>query len=128
MLDADEAFFKQTGTPLFSSHMIDLVSYCPFRCLHLIIWLANRFCGSLVCGPPNSEPPPPAQPDHLNPPSADTINTEESVEENIETSAKYLARAAPMKQWLEMEIGITVWLPSRSNMCLAALLITHPGW
>jgi len=57
MLDADEAFFKQTGTPLFSSHMIDL--------------------------------------------------SEEPVEENIETSAKYLARAAPMKQWLEMEIGIT---------------------
>jgi len=57
MLDADEAFFKQNGTPLFSSHMIDL--------------------------------------------------SEESVEENIETTAKYLQRAAPMKQWLEMEIGIT---------------------
>ena len=26
---------------------------------------------------------------------------------NIETTAKYLKRAAPMKQWLEMEIGIT---------------------
>ncbi len=26
MLDADEAFFKQNGIPLFSSHMIDLVS------------------------------------------------------------------------------------------------------
>jgi fructose-bisphosphate aldolase class II len=57
MLEADEAFFKQNGTPLFSSHMIDL--------------------------------------------------SEESVEENIETTAKYLERAAPMKQWLEMEIGIT---------------------
>jgi len=57
MLEADEAWFKQTGEPLFSSHMIDL--------------------------------------------------SEESVEENIETTAKYLARAAPMKQWLEMEIGIT---------------------
>jgi len=57
MLDADEAWFKQHGTPLFSSHMIDL--------------------------------------------------SEESVEENIETTAKYLERAAPMKQWLEMEIGIT---------------------
>jgi len=33
--------------------------------------------------------------------------SEESVEENIETTAKYLKRAAPMKQWLEMEIGIT---------------------
>lgn len=33
--------------------------------------------------------------------------SEESVEFNIETTAKYLKRAAPMKQWLEMEIGIT---------------------
>ncbi|GAB7357928.1 hypothetical protein MBLNU230_g0095t1 [Neophaeotheca triangularis] len=33
--------------------------------------------------------------------------SEESVQENIETTAKYLKRAAPMKQWLEMEIGIT---------------------
>lgn len=33
--------------------------------------------------------------------------SEESVEENLETTAKYLKRAAPMKQWLEMEIGIT---------------------
>lgn len=33
--------------------------------------------------------------------------SEESVEWNIETTAKYLQRAAPMKQWLEMEIGIT---------------------
>jgi len=57
MLDADEAFFKKEGTPLFSSHMIDL--------------------------------------------------SEEKVEENIETTAKYLKRAAPMKQFLEMEIGIT---------------------
>jgi fructose-bisphosphate aldolase class II len=57
MLEADEAFFKQNGTPLFSSHMIDL--------------------------------------------------SEESVEENIDTTAEYLKRAAPMKQWLEMEIGIT---------------------
>ncbi|EME47541.1 hypothetical protein DOTSEDRAFT_77822 [Dothistroma septosporum NZE10] len=57
MLDADEKEFKATGTPLFSSHMIDL--------------------------------------------------SEESVKENIETTAQYLKRAAPMKQWLEMEIGIT---------------------
>ncbi|KAK1750167.1 hypothetical protein QBC47DRAFT_394724 [Echria macrotheca] len=55
MLDADEAFFKQNGIPLFSSHMIDL----------------------------------------------------EPVDENIETCVKYLKRMAPMKQWLEMEIGIT---------------------
>ncbi|KAK1088873.1 Fructose-bisphosphate aldolase 1 [Friedmanniomyces endolithicus] len=57
MLDADEAWHKQHGEPLFSSHMIDL--------------------------------------------------SEEPVKENIETTAKYLKRAAPMKQWLEMEIGIT---------------------
>ncbi|KXT06671.1 hypothetical protein AC578_8540 [Pseudocercospora eumusae] len=57
MLDADEAWFKQHGEPLFSSHMIDL--------------------------------------------------SEEPVDENIKTTAAYLKRAAPMKQWLEMEIGIT---------------------
>ncbi|KAF2103865.1 putative fructose-bisphosphate aldolase 1 [Rhizodiscina lignyota] len=57
MLDADEAYFKLHGEPLFSSHMIDL--------------------------------------------------SEEDVEYNISTTAKYLERAAPMKQWLEMEIGIT---------------------
>jgi len=33
--------------------------------------------------------------------------SEEPVKWNIETTAKYLKRAAPMKQWLEMEIGIT---------------------
>jgi fructose-bisphosphate aldolase class II len=33
--------------------------------------------------------------------------SEESVEYNISTTAAYLKRAAPMKQWLEMEIGIT---------------------
>ena len=33
--------------------------------------------------------------------------SEESKEENIETTKKYLQRAAPMKQFLEMEIGIT---------------------
>ncbi|ORY14258.1 hypothetical protein BCR34DRAFT_560542 [Clohesyomyces aquaticus] len=57
MLDADEAYFKEHGEPLFSSHMIDL--------------------------------------------------SEEEVKYNIDTTAKYLKRAAPMKQWLEMEIGIT---------------------
>lgn len=57
MLDADEAWYKQKGEPLYSSHMIDL--------------------------------------------------SEEPVEENIESTAKYLKRAAPMQQWLEMEIGIT---------------------
>ncbi|EXJ67474.1 fructose-bisphosphate aldolase 1 [Cladophialophora psammophila CBS 110553] len=57
MMDADEAYFKEHGEPLFSSHMIDL--------------------------------------------------SEEAVDWNIETTAKYLKRAAPMKQWLEMEIGIT---------------------
>ncbi|KAK8220139.1 Fructose-bisphosphate aldolase 1 [Zalaria obscura] len=57
MMEADEAFFKEHGTPLFSSHMIDL--------------------------------------------------SEEEVEYNIQTTKKYLQRAAPMSQWLEMEIGIT---------------------
>jgi fructose-bisphosphate aldolase class II len=57
MYEADEAYFKEHGEPLFSSHMIDL--------------------------------------------------SEESVEYNIETTAKYLKRAAPMKLFLEMEIGIT---------------------
>ncbi|KAJ3525760.1 hypothetical protein NM208_g11501 [Fusarium decemcellulare] len=33
--------------------------------------------------------------------------SEEPVDWNVETTAKYLKRAAPMKQWLEMEIGIT---------------------
>lgn len=57
MMDADEAYFKEHGEPLFSSHMIDL--------------------------------------------------SEEEKDWNLETTAKYLKRAAPMKQWLEMEIGIT---------------------
>jgi len=57
MLDADEAYFKEHGEPLFSSHMIDL--------------------------------------------------SEEEKDWNIETTVKYLRRSAPMKQWLEMEIGIT---------------------
>jgi len=33
--------------------------------------------------------------------------SEEPKEHNIATTKKYLQRAAPMKQWLEMEIGIT---------------------
>jgi len=33
--------------------------------------------------------------------------SEEAVDWNISTTAAYLKRAAPMKQWLEMEIGIT---------------------
>ncbi|KAJ5989485.1 hypothetical protein N7481_004695 [Penicillium waksmanii] len=33
--------------------------------------------------------------------------SEEDVDYNIKTTAAYLKRAAPMKQWLEMEIGIT---------------------
>uniref|UniRef100_A0A7S0Q1T1 fructose-bisphosphate aldolase n=1 Tax=Coccolithus braarudii TaxID=221442 RepID=A0A7S0Q1T1_9EUKA len=33
--------------------------------------------------------------------------SEETDPENIETCAKYFKRMAPMKQWLEMEIGIT---------------------
>ena len=52
LLDADEAYFKLHGEPLYSSHMIDL--------------------------------------------------SEEPVDYNIQTTAAYLKRAAPMKQWLEM--------------------------
>jgi fructose-bisphosphate aldolase, class II len=52
MMEADEAYFKIHGEPLFSSHMIDL--------------------------------------------------SEEPVDWNVETTAKYLKRAAPMKQWIEM--------------------------
>lgn len=52
LMDADEAYFKLHGEPLYSSHMIDL--------------------------------------------------SEEEVEYNINTTAAYLKRAAPMKQWLEM--------------------------
>lgn len=52
LMDADEAYFKDHGEPLFSSHMIDL--------------------------------------------------SEEEKDWNISTTAKYLERAAPMKQWLEM--------------------------
>jgi fructose/tagatose bisphosphate aldolase len=33
--------------------------------------------------------------------------SEEPKEENIELTKKYFERAVPMKQWLEMEIGIT---------------------
>jgi len=57
MLEADEAFFKTHGEPLFTSHMLDL--------------------------------------------------SEEPDEENIAICQKYLKRMAPMKQILEMEIGIT---------------------
>lgn len=57
LLDADEAYFKAHGEPLFSSHMVDL--------------------------------------------------SEEPKEENIAITKKYAERAAPMKQWIEMEIGIT---------------------
>ncbi|GAP86765.1 putative fructose-bisphosphate aldolase [Rosellinia necatrix] len=57
MLDADEAHFKQHGTPLFSSHMIDL--------------------------------------------------SEEDLQSNIDTTAKYLKRSAAVNLWLEMEVGIT---------------------
>jgi fructose-bisphosphate aldolase, class II len=33
--------------------------------------------------------------------------SEEEVDYNIQTTAAYLKRVAPMKQWIEMEIGIT---------------------
>lgn len=57
LLDEGEKFFKETGKPLFSSHMLDL--------------------------------------------------SEESLEENIETSAKYLARMKKINMSLEIELGVT---------------------
>jgi fructose-bisphosphate aldolase class II len=57
LLDAGEKFFKETGKPLFSSHMLDL--------------------------------------------------SEESLEENIEISSKYLARMSKISMTLEIELGVT---------------------
>lgn len=57
LLDAGEAFYKQNGVPLFSSHMIDL--------------------------------------------------SEESLEENIEISKRYLERMDKIDMTLEIELGIT---------------------
>lgn len=57
MLDAGEKFFKETGKPLFSSHMLDL--------------------------------------------------SEETVEENVAISKKYLERMDKMGMTLEIELGIT---------------------
>lgn len=57
LLDASEAHFKETGAPLFSSHMIDL--------------------------------------------------SEEPLEENIATCAKYLERMSKMGMTLEIELGCT---------------------
>ncbi len=57
LLDEGEKFFKQTGKPLFSSHMIDM--------------------------------------------------SPQSLEENIETSKKYLKRMSKMGMTLEIELGIT---------------------
>ena len=57
LLDAGEKHFKETGKPLFSSHMLDL--------------------------------------------------SEESLEENIEISSKYLKRMAKIGMTLEIELGIT---------------------
>lgn len=57
LLDAGEAFYKETGKPLFSSHMLDL--------------------------------------------------SEESIEENMEISKKYLARMSKIEMFLEIELGIT---------------------
>lgn len=57
LLDAGEKFYKETGKPLYSSHMLDL--------------------------------------------------SEESVEENIEISKRYLERMSKMGMTLEIELGIT---------------------
>lgn len=57
MLDAGEAHYRQTGKPLFSSHMLDL--------------------------------------------------SEESLEDNINISAKYLERMSKIEMGLEIELGVT---------------------
>jgi len=57
LLDAGEAFHKEKGQPLFSSHMLDL--------------------------------------------------SEESLEENIETSASFYKRMAPLGMSIEIELGVT---------------------
>ncbi|MCK5188782.1 MAG: class II fructose-bisphosphate aldolase, partial [Methylococcales bacterium] len=57
LLDAGEEFFKETGKPLFSSHMLDL--------------------------------------------------SEESLEENIEISKRYLKRMSKIGMTLEIELGVT---------------------
>ncbi|MBB6479336.1 class II fructose-bisphosphate aldolase [Spirochaeta isovalerica] len=57
LLDAGEEHYKQTGKPLFSSHMLDL--------------------------------------------------SEESIEENLEISKKYLERMSKIEMTLEIELGIT---------------------
>jgi len=57
LLDAGEKYFEQTGSPLFSSHMLDL--------------------------------------------------SEEPLHENLEISAKYLARMAKLGMTLEIELGVT---------------------
>jgi fructose/tagatose bisphosphate aldolase len=72
MMDADEAYFKQHGEPLFSSHMIDL--------------------------------------------------SEEAVDWNVETTAKYLKRAAPMKQWLEMVRSGKLGVQGNSNILRKSVL------
>jgi fructose-bisphosphate aldolase, class II len=57
MVEHGEKFFKETGKPLFSSHMLDL--------------------------------------------------SEESIEENLEISARILKRVAPMGMSIEIELGVT---------------------
>ncbi|QHI68948.1 class II fructose-bisphosphate aldolase [Tichowtungia aerotolerans] len=57
LLDAGEAFYKETGKPLFSSHMLDL--------------------------------------------------SEETLQENVETCAKYLERMSKIDMTLEIELGCT---------------------
>jgi fructose/tagatose bisphosphate aldolase len=60
-----------------------------------------------------------------------TERLEEPVDENISTCVSYLKRMAPMKQWLEMEIGITVRstvpVPVRTSHGDMTLTVTA-GW
>ena len=91
MLDADEKYFKEHNEPLFSKQIIG------FQSVRMLILVRLPHDRSL-CMP-------------LRAILCDLLSLtriqEEAVDYNISTTAKYLKRSAPMKQWLEMEIGIT---------------------
>jgi fructose-bisphosphate aldolase class II len=100
MLDEDEKFFKQNGVPLFSSHMIDLVR-SPGSTYGNVILHTNLRSPVGLFGAVHIAA--------CKIPMCVLITPlEEPVDENISTCVSYLKRMAPMKQWLEMEIGITV--------------------
>ena len=79
MLDADEAYYKKEGEPLFS-----------------LVFCSRSFVSHSI------------EADILDSDSSHMLDlSEESKEENIETCKKYFERMAKIELWLEMEIGIT---------------------